>query len=378
MCQRFTPWWSSRGWLLVFALVGQAALARAEPEPGPPAVVVGQPVQRVVTDFEEFTGRLEAAASVDLRARVSGYLLKVHFRAGAEVKEGDVLFEIDPRPYQAEVDRAQAQVAQAEARLRIADADLKRAEALLKVPGALSREEYDKAVAEREAARAAVGAVRAGLDLARLNLSFCQVKAPISGRISRPFVDPGNLVKADDTLLAQIVVTDPMHVVFDMDERSVLRLRRQVQEANPLDGGPRLPLRVGLANEKGFPHEGVVDSVGLKLDPERGTLAVRGVLANPKGLLMPGLFVRVRLPLGKPHPALLVPEKAVGTDQGRKFLYVVDEQNRVVLRAVRTGALHDGLRVIEEGLKPEEWVVVGGLERVRPGLVVAPQRQPPP
>jgi RND family efflux transporter MFP subunit len=370
-----------------YGLVWLQELPAAKPMPGelkpaaeepPPQVNVVQPVAREVTDYEDFTGRLQAISTVDLRARVSGYLDKAPFKEGSDVKKGEVLFEIDPRPYQAELDKAQAAAALGEARLKAAEANLERAKALLG-KGGIGREEYDKIVSDRDEAAAAVKVGRANLDLARLNLSFTKVTAPIDGRIGRRLVDPGNLVKADDTLLATIVSLDPMQVTFNVDERTVLRLRRLAGEGkikSPRDGEQSVLL--GLADEEGFPRRGKLDFVNNQVDADTGTLLMRATFANRDGLLLPGLFARVRLPVGAPHKALLVPESAIATDQGQKFLYVVDDQNKVVYRRVRVGPLHDGLRVVEEGLQPDDWVISGGAQRVRAGMTVKPVKVEPP
>jgi RND family efflux transporter MFP subunit len=340
----------------------------------PPEVRVAQPVEGEVTDYEDFTGRADAMKSVEVRARVTGYLDAVHFEDGSEVKEGELLFEIDPRPYQAELDRTEATYAQAEARMRNAETEYQRTSALLK-RGSVTREEFQMTTDALAEARAGVGIQRAARDLAKLNLEFTKVRAPISGRISRRMVDPGNLVQADTTMLTTIVSLDPVYVYFDIDERTVLRLRRLVGEGKIASRREaKLPFRVALADEEGFPREGTIDFSDNRIDPSTGTLQARGVIENPKPhVLSPGLFLRVRLPIGVPYRAVMIAEQALGSDQGRKYLYVVNDRNEAEFRPVEVGPLREGLRVIEKGLKPGERVVVSGLQRLRPGAKVVPK-----
>jgi RND family efflux transporter MFP subunit len=344
------------------ALVVPAA-GRAEP----PGVPVSRPVQREVTDALDFTGRTRAAETVELRARVTGYLEKVLFREGDMVRKGDVLFEIDARPYQAALEQAKANLTLAEAQLKLAESNLRRAEELLK-RGNLGKEDYDKAVADRAEAQARVAAARAAVEVAQLNHDWTRARAPISGRIGRRALDVGNLVRADETSLGQIVSTGPIHVYFDMDERSYLRYRR----AQPETGKAEQPVLVGLGDEKGFPHQGRLDVIDPTVDAATGTVRVRAVLPNDKNLLVPGLFVRVRLPLGKPREALLVAEQAVGSAGDKRFVLVVNDKNVVERRPVELGALHDGLRVVERGLTRDDRVVVRGVGDLRPGVEVKP------
>ncbi len=345
----------------------------APPAPPPPVVEVSLPVTRDVTDYEDFPGRTEAVNAIEVRARVTGYLSKVYFKEGTDVHEGDVLVEIDPRPYQAEVDRTEANLVQSQAHLRRTETDFERANRLLH-QGAVSKEEYDRIAGDRAEAAAAVGVARANRDLALLNLSFTKVRCPIDGRISRRFIDPGNLVKADETALTMLVSLDPMYAYFDVDERTALRLRRLMREGKVQwspDAG--LPVSLGLADEAGHPRQGTVNFADNRVDPDTGTWRLRGLFANADGALTPGLFVRIRLPLGQPYRALLVPEQALGTDQGQKFVYVVGADKKVQNRQVKVGRIHDGLRVIQEGIKPDEQVIVSGLQRVRQGVEVNPK-----
>jgi RND family efflux transporter MFP subunit len=261
------------------------------------ADVKTEPAARQLADHADFTGRTEAAATVELRARVSGYLTRILFKDGAEVKQGDLLFEIDPRPYQAELDRASAAVALSEAHLKRAQTDVARAKALLD-RAAIAKEEYDKLLGEVAVAEAGVKAAKAGREVAALNLEWTKVTAPIAGRISRHLIDPGNVVKADDSVLARIVSTDPMYVYFDMDERTYLNLRQAMlrDKLRPA-GSTELPVAIGLANEDGYPRIGKIDYVHNQVDANTGTIRMRAVLPNTDGLLVPGLFARVRVTL---------------------------------------------------------------------------------
>ena len=347
----------------------------------PPSVSVAAPVEREVTDFDEYTGRITAVEEVEVRARIRGYLMKINFTEGAEVKEGDVLFEIDPRPFQAELDAAKGQVAQWEAKLARAEADVARNERLLP-KGAASQKDLDTAISDRGEARAAIQSARAAVDRAALDVEFAKVTAPIGGRVSRASVTKGNLVNAnagDSTLLTKIVSYNPIYVYFDIDERSLVQYQQAARKQ--AGGGDRLsnvreakiPVQLGLAGESGFPHTGVVDFANNQVNPQTGTIQVRGVFANPNRLFTPGLFARVRVPVGDKYRAVTVPERAIGTDQGQKYLLAVNDKNVVEYRAVTLGRLHDSLRVIQEGLKPGEQIIVNGIQRARPGVTVTPQ-----
>ena len=356
---------------LTAAALGCAREPAAPPPAKAPEVLVSTPVVKDITDYEDFTGRTEAVASVEVRARVTGYLEKVHFKEGADVRQNDLLFEIDRRRIQAELARAEANVRQAEVRFKRLAADYERA---VRSRLAVSQEELEKIAGDRSEAEAAVGAAGATRDLAQLNLSYTQVRAPIGGRISRFYLDPGNLVKADETVLTGIVTTDPMHVVFDVDERTLLRVRRLVEAGKVKSArDSRVTALAALSDEEGFPHQGVINFVDNHVDPNTGTLRLRGVFPNPKGIMSPGLFARVRVPLGEPAPAVLVAEQALGTDQGQKFVYVINDKDEAVYRRVTVGRPSDGLRVIAGGLSAGERVVVGGLQRVRPNAAVTPK-----
>ena len=352
------------------ALVGCEQAKPPQPPAKPPEVLASQPVRREVVDYEDFSGQTAPVKNIEIRARVTGYLDKVYFKEGSEVEEGAMLFEIDPRPYEAELARSEARLAQAEARLKNLNTEYRRVQGLLS-RNAISESESERVATELAEAEAAVAAAKADRDLAKLNLQFTKVTAPIRGRISRQFIDPGNLVKADETTLTTIVSVDPVYTYFDVDERTLLRIRRLIHEgAIKSHQEAEVPVQMGLADEEGYPHRGTINFVDNKVDSSTGTLRIRGVFPNPERLLSSGLFVRVRLPIGPPRQAILVAEQALGTDQGKKFVYVVNDEDEVTYRPVKTGRLYDGLRVIEEGLVDGEKVIVSGLQRVRPGAKV--------
>ena len=375
--------------VLLLSLAVTAGGKRQHPPPPPPKsqeVEVTLPVTREVIDYEDFTGRTESLKSVLVRARVTGYLDKFYFKEGAKVRAGDVMFEIDPRPYKAALDAAEAQVAAAAAQVRVGEANVRLARVTLKraraAGSAAPALEIDQDQAQQHVteanlnlARANLGKARADLETARLNLEWTKVRAPIGGRTGRNYIDPGNLVKADDTILTSIGSEDDMYANFDMDERTVLRLLRLMRQGKiqDIDEGEKIPVLLGLADEEGFPHKGKVRIVDNKIDPSAGTLRAWGFFENPDKILTAGLFVRIRVPVGEPHTALLIPEAALGTDQGQKFLYVVNDKHEVEYRPVKVGRLHDGLRVVAEGLRKGERVVLNGLQRVRPGAKVEPR-----
>ncbi len=344
----------------------------------PPEVPYVNPVVRQVTDTADFTGRTEAAAGVELRARVTGYLDKALFREGAAVKKGDLLFEIDPRPYQAEVARAEANVALAEAGLQKAEANLQRLKALSE-RGAVSREEFDRAVSERAEAQAALVGAKAALESARLTLGFTKVTAPITGRVGRRLVDPGALVRADETVLATLVSEDPALVGFDVDERTYLRLRRAAAEGKGKDPvEAKATVRMGLADEEGFPREGHLSAADNRVDPKTGTLRMWATFPNPDGLLIPGLSARVRLPLGEPYKSLVIPEEAVQGNGAGAFVLVVGDKDVVERRKVVLGTRHGGLVVVKEGVTADDRVAVGNLRPLDTGVKVKPVKVPEP
>lgn len=364
---------------LVFLLAACQQQPAATPPP-PPQVTVSQPVTRVVTEWDGYTGRLEAVEAVEVRARVSGYLQSVHFTDGAVVKKGALLFVIDPRPYQAELNRAQAGLEQASARFERTQKDFARAQQLVR-SRAISQEEVDTRSADQREAHEAVQAARAAVDAARLNVEFTQVKAPISGRISRHLVTEGNLINGgtgNATLLTTIVSLDPVYGYFEVDERSYLKYTSLWRNGNGRRPGARdvkTPVYLGLANETGFPHQGHLDFINNQLDSNTGTMTGRAIFPNPDLALVPGLFARIRLPGSSRYEALLLPDEAIGSDQTQRFVLVVNDQHTVEYRKVELGPMIDGLRVMRDGLKPEEWVIVNGVQRVRPGARVDPQQQ---
>jgi RND family efflux transporter MFP subunit len=315
--------------------------------------------------------------SVEVRARVWGYLERVNFKEGALVNKGDVLFEIDPRLYRADLERARGTVAQYEARVHRSERDYQRAKNLL-ARGAVGQEEYDRYEADYQEAVANLDVARANRDLAALNLGYTRIMAPVGGRVSRYIVTVGNLIQSGDqnggTMLTTLVSVDPMYVYFDMDERTVLRVRQLIREGKASSAREaEWPVSLGLAIEEGFPHRGTINFEDNQVNPKTGTLRVRGVFRNKDEALSPGLFARVRVPIGRAHRALLVSDRAIETDQVQKVLYVVNEKNEVVARPVRLGALHHGLREITEGLNAGDRVIVNGLQQVRPGVAVEPK-----
>jgi multidrug efflux system membrane fusion protein len=373
-------------WFL--AAVGGCQSRRPRVAPSePPVVPISQPVRREVTDYVDFTGRTEAVHSVDVRPRVTGYLVEMPFQEGAEVKKGDLLFVVDPRPYKAQLDQAEGQVDLYKASLRVAKTTLARDRAINeKVPNAISQQQLDQEQAAVDEAEARVRATQKSLDLYTLSHEFTRVISPIDGQISRYYLTLGNLVNQDSTLLTTVVSVNPMYAYFEMDEPTLLRIRRAVNAGTvklPQDR-TKLPVFMGLQGEDGFRHEGTVNFVNNQVNPTTGSILVRGVFDNPEPrgghrLLSPGMFVRIRLPIGQPHSALLVIDRAVGSDQGLKYVYVLDAEDKVQYRRVTTGALQDdGLRVIEQGLQGPEWVVVGGLQQVRPRMSARSERVPMP
>ena len=338
----------------------------------PPAVTVSRVLQGNVTDYNDFTGRTDAVESVQVRSHVWGYLDKINFKEGAEVKKGDLLFKIDPRPYDAALAQAEANLKQAEAhRNSMADTYARDRASPAATPEA-TRIQDQGALAESEAA---VGSARAGRDSAQLNVAYTDIVAPVGGRLSRAMVTVGNLVQSGDqaggTVLTSIVSLDPMYAYFDVDDLTFLRVNRMIREGKIASALP--PVMLGLANEDGYPHVGRIDFVDNQVDPSTGTMKARGVFPNKDRVLTPGLFARIRVPVGDVHKAVLVTDRAIDTDQGDKVVYVVGKDNVVDKRAVRLGALHDGLREIESGVKPGELVVVDGLQRVRGGVTVDPK-----
>lgn len=347
--------------------------------PPPAKVTVAKPVVKKIVEWDEFVGRLESPRMVYLRARVGGYLEKVHFKEGTEVKEGDLLITIDPRPYQAAVEGARAELDRNRTRAELARNEAKRAETLIQ-SRAIAAEDYDtrlKAVAEAEAS---VRVAAASLSTAELNLEFTSVRAPISGRISNAAVTEGNLVtggEKDSTLLTTIVALDPVYCYIEVDEQSALKYRKLFREGKRVSAlFEAVPAGMGLANENGFPHEGKMDFVDNVLRPDTGTIRARGVFPNQDKLMAPGFFARVRIPGSGEYDALLIRDEAIGNDQGRSYVFVINQEQKAEYRPVETGPMENGLRIVREGLKAGENIVINGLMNVRNGVLVQAEETP--
>jgi RND family efflux transporter MFP subunit len=344
----------------------------------PPSVPVSYPVEREITEYADYTGRTAAVDSVEVRSHVWGYLEKVNFKEGDPVMKDDVLFKLDARPYVAALDQAKAKVAQDQAQLKFDEAEYQRAFKLVS-SGAVTKSDLDKTAAARDVDIANIKAAEAAVAARELDVEYTNVRAPVSGRAGRYVVTVGNLIQSGDqgggTLLTTIVSVDPMYVYFDADEYTVLRVRKLIREgkAKSARDVPDLPAWLGLANEEGHPHKGVLNFVDNQVNPKTGTLRLRGVFPNKDDALAPGYFARVRINIGFPHPALLINDRAIDTDQGQKIVYVVGEDNKVSTRPVRVGKIYAGLREITHGLKAGDRVIVNGLQQVRPGLVVEPK-----
>lgn len=341
----------------------------------PPAVTVARPVQREVIEWDEYTGHLDAVESVEVRARVSGLIMSAPFREGTVVNAGELLLEIDVRPFQAELDSRLADTARAQAQLDLAQIEFRRIEGMS--PDARTETEYDTAAANMRQAQAVVAAAKAAVDAARLNVEWCRVIAPIGGRISRKDVTPGNLITGGGgqaTLLTTITSIDPIYCYVDTDERSVLKYQRLAQAGKRISArDERIPCFLALSDESGFPHQGEVDFVDNRVDQMTGTIRARGIFANTDGRLIPGYFARVRVPGSGRYQTLLVPDSAVTTDLGQKQLLVVKADNTVEARSVELGALFGELRAIQSGIALEDRVVINGLLQARPGSKVAPR-----
>ena len=341
------------------------------PKPQPPKVTVAKPMRRDVVDYSDFTGTTKSTDSVDIRARVQGFLQSANFTAGAIVEKDALLFMIEPEPFRARLDAAEANLAKTEAKLKLAEANLKRAEQLV-VSKAISREEYQTKIAQRDSSAAQILADKASIEQAKIDLGYTEIRSPTHGKVGRKLVDPGNLVgSGENTLLTTVVSMDPMYVYFDVSEFVVLEYLKWKRENEKKGGEAKVFL--GLANEEGYPHEGRLDFIDNRVDAATGTAMIRGVFDNKKGFLYPGLFVRVRFPGETQKDAVLVSEEAIGTDLGGKYVLVVDENNIVAQRPVELGTLIDGMRVIRDGLGPDEQYIIKGIQRARPGLPVNPR-----
>lgn len=354
--------------VLPLALVGCSVGEAGNPPPAPPApeVTTAEVAVHELHDWADFTGRLEATESVEIRPRVGGFVESVHFSEGGRVAAGDLLYQIDPRPFKAEVDRLTAERERALAQLKLAKTYRDRAERLL-ASNATSQEEFERNAADASVAAAQLAAISAALEKAELDLSFTRVTAPIAGRVSSAIVTAGNLVDAS-VVLTTVVSDDAVYAYFDVDEQTYLD---HVQQHDAAEGSV---VQVGLINEEGYPHVARLDFVDNQVDPEHGTIRARAVLDNRDGQFTPGLFARMKLVSPTRYSAALVDDRAIGTDLGKRFVFVVDEQGVVRYQPVETGRLVGGLRVVRSGLAAGDVVIVNGLQRVRPGVSVAQTR----
>jgi len=359
-------------WGVVLSLMAGVAFAQA-----PPAVTVSAPLQKEITEWDEFTGQFAAVDYVEIRARVSGYLTEIHFEDGQIVHQGDLLFVIDPRPYEATLASMQAQLAQAQAQVDLATRQLGRSADLLK-QGYEPQSSTDQRVSDLKVATAAVEAAKAGIRSAELNIEFTHITAPITGRISSHRVSIGNLITGNDsstaTLLTTIVSLDPIYFNFDVSEADYLAYQRANAKGD-LQSARDNPVAVALhlTDEKGWPHEGHLNFVDNQVDRGSGTIRLRAVFPNPDFLFTSGQFGRIRIPGSEPYKAILIPDEALVSDQSRKIVMTVNDDNTIVPKVVRPGPTHDGLRIIREGLAPTDRIVIDGLMRIRPGAKVTPQ-----
>jgi RND family efflux transporter MFP subunit len=369
-------------WLISLVAVSVTAFATgcshaAPPQASrPPQVSVAAVGCKDFVDTDEFTGRLEAVNTVEVRPRVSGYLESVHFKEGAIVHQGDLLFQIDPRPFQAEVDRLKGELAQAKAQLSRAQSDFQRAERLHNNNG-MSEEEYDRRAAVRGEAEAHIASLQGALRGAELNVEFTRITAPITGRVSRAEVTEGNLVGSGPAQLkplTTLVSLDPIYAYFDADEQTFLKYAHGVTQKTVNAHELRTAALLALADEEGFPHTGRVDFVDNQVSSSTGTIRVRAAFQNKKLALTPGLFARIRLQGGGSYRGCFTKDEAVGTDLNQKFVLTVGKENKLEYRTVKLGPIHDGLRVVREGLQDGDLIVINGLQRVRPGMPITPMR----
>ncbi len=373
---RHRTWACAAGFVFAVLLAGCQRAAPQMPTPPPPPVTVASPARLDFADYRDYTGRVEPVETEEVRARVKGFLSKIHFQEGAEVQKGDLLYEIDPRTFQADLDKAKAQVAQAKTHQQLAIGEAERAIGL-RASRAISEEQYQQIIAARSTADSALQQANASLENAKLELEFTKIRAKIDGRISRTLVTHGNLVGFNQpTLLTNIVRLDQVYIYFEETERGLDdfdKLARAKKVANIVEA--QIPVLAGLAWEKGHPHQGLLDFRDNKIDPGTGTIQLRAVMPNPQRTLIPGQFVRVRVALGAPKPRLLVPEQALQRDPNGKYLLIVKDDNMVERRAVTTGLLHEGQVVIDSGLHAQDRVIINGLQRARPGATVAPRSE---
>jgi membrane fusion protein, multidrug efflux system len=357
-------------WLVVCVtvLVTNSCQKSSPPPPAAvPTVTVAKVIGKEVVEWDEYTGRTDAIESVDIRPRVSGYLVKIGFHAGDNAHKGDLLFEIDPRPYQDALDQAKGQLEQAKAQRKLNDANFLRAAGLM-ARNVTAKSDYDSAVAQKSVSEAQVTTAQAAVESAQLNLDFTKVTSPIDGRISRELVTVGNLVQADTTVLTNIVSIDPVYAYFNVDANSVQKYVQQIRQGQLQDARKtKVAIFLKLESEKGFPHEGYIDFINNQFTSSTGTLQIRGVFGNPDGFIEPGQFCLVRVAGTPRHQAILVSDRAIGTDQGQKFVFVVDDQGTVRSQQIETGPIVDGLRIVRTGLKGDEKVIVAGTLNARPG-----------
>jgi membrane fusion protein, multidrug efflux system len=371
--------WATHAAILaaVLSVVLSSGCARTAAQPGEPPpskVTVAKVVPQGVTEWDEFTGRLEAVNSVSVRPRVSGYVSAVRFEEGAIVRRGDPLFLIDPRPFEAEVDRLRAELNRARATVRRAKSELDRAGRLAS-ENAMSHEEQERRASFAEESSAQVAAVEAALRAAELNLEFTRITSPIDGRVGRAIVTQGNLVSSgpgEATILTTVVSLDPIYATFDADEQAYLQYAAMARKAAGAKGQGALPIRLALASDRSFPIEGKLNFLDNQIDPATGTIRARAIFRNADRSLTPGLFVRLQLPKATQRAGLLIQDRAVGTDLDKRFVYVVKPDHTIEYRGVELGPLVNGLRVVRSGVNDGDLVVVNGLQRVRPGVKVEP------
>ncbi|MGA9753716.1 MAG: efflux RND transporter periplasmic adaptor subunit [Desulfobaccales bacterium] len=356
--------------LAILAMSAACGDRNAYVPPPPPKVTVSQPVQRPVTDYLEFTGNTQAINTVQLRARVEGYLEQVYFKDGDRVKKGQLLFLIQQNTYEAKLKQAEADILAQKAKLFHAQTEYARFTKLV-TQKAAAQTDVDNWLYQRDAAQAALVSAEAQRDLSRLNLSYTKVTSPFDGRIGRRLKDPGNLVGVGEaTLLADVDQIDPLYVYFTMNERDLLDITQTTKESVGAVIRKDVPLYLGLANEDGYPHNGYLDFASISLNATTGTLTMRGVFPNPKGMMLPGLFAKVRAPVTHNKSALLIPQEAIGYDQLGPYVLVVDDKNVVQRRSVKLGTQEEGLIVIAEGVTAPEWIITNGLFQAIPGKQV--------
>jgi RND family efflux transporter MFP subunit len=358
---------------------GGTTQAQQKGAPAPPGVTVSKPLQREIVEWDEYTGRFDAVETVEIRARVSGHLNEVRFKDGQAVKQGDLLFVIDPRPFERALEQAQAELFAAKTKVENANLDIVRGRPLLEKK-IISDKTFDDRMAIVRDAEAAVKVAEAKVNSAQLELSFTSIASPITGRISRTLVTAGNWISAGSlagtTLLTTIVSEDPIYIYFDVSENNFIKYKRLAGRGEGVGAADLGALvEIALPDERGFPHKARVDFLDNRLDQGTGTLRTRAVIANPAGLFSPGLFARVRVTGTAQYMAVLIPDEAIGTDQTNKYVFAVGEDGTVSRKSIVPGPLFNGLRVVREGLTGDEWVITRGLQRARPGQKVTPKRE---